>query len=239
MDNIFFPPEFEYILPSNGHRYVLVVHRPASVNSFIILFDLKSSKIHLKIFSLKKSRRWSLIRRALYRWIHALPSSSADEGETHLSVIVSSSSDANNLVVLGWTKVTADNRDGLVGRIPRRPANPPSISLSEHLVSAIRLAHQVFYNRRLIFGVCGAAHRHFFTFSLGCIMVEILLAASTSSSSSSLFLSFELLLCVWWIDLYMKDEFHLPISHTFFSILRVVKEFMNKSCEKAKNVGLF
>ncbi|KAI9559912.1 hypothetical protein GHT06_013919 [Daphnia sinensis] len=117
----FFPPEFEYILPSNGHRYVLVLDRTPS------------------------SRRWSLIRRALYRWIHALPAS--DERETHLSVIVSSASDATNLVVLGWTKVTADNRDGLVGRIPRRPLSPPtsssSSSSSEHLVSAIRLAHQM------------------------------------------------------------------------------------------------
>ncbi|KAK4029989.1 hypothetical protein OUZ56_022946, partial [Daphnia magna] len=117
----FFAPEFEYILPSNGHRYVLVLDRTPS------------------------SRRWSLIRRALYRWIHALPSS--DDGvETHLSVIVSSASDAKNLVVLGWTKVTADNRDGLVGRIPRRPlGSSPSASSSssEHLASAIRLAHQM------------------------------------------------------------------------------------------------
>jgi hypothetical protein len=87
-----------------------------------------------------------LLRRALYRWIHALPSSS-DDRETHLSVIVSSaSSNSNdpankNLVVLGWTKVTADNRDGLVGRIPRRSLS--SLSSQHHLVSAIQLAHQV------------------------------------------------------------------------------------------------
>jgi hypothetical protein len=90
-----------------------------------------------------------LLRRALYRWIHALPSSS-DDRETHLSVIVSSASSSNsnsndpankNLVVLGWTKVTADNRDGLVGRIPRRSLS--SLSSQHHLVSAIQLAHQV------------------------------------------------------------------------------------------------
>ncbi|XP_057365411.1 calcium-activated chloride channel regulator 1-like [Daphnia carinata] len=111
----FFPPEFEYILPSNGHRYILVLDRTPS------------------------SRRWSLIRRALYRWIHALPST--EDRETHLSVIVSSASD--HLVVLGWTKVTAENRDGLVGRIPRRPLGSSPPMSSEHLVSAIRLAHQM------------------------------------------------------------------------------------------------
>jgi hypothetical protein len=28
----FFPPEFEYVLPSNGHRYVLVLDRTLSVS---------------------------------------------------------------------------------------------------------------------------------------------------------------------------------------------------------------
>ncbi|XP_046653735.1 calcium-activated chloride channel regulator 1-like isoform X2 [Daphnia pulicaria] len=128
----FFPPEFEYVLPSNGHRYVLVLDRTLS------------------------GRRWSLIRRALYRWIHALPST--DDRETHLSVIASSpsvggsvdssaSSNKKNLVVLGWTKVTADNRDGLVGRIPRRSHLSSSSQQQQqqqhHLVSAIQLAHQM------------------------------------------------------------------------------------------------
>jgi hypothetical protein len=95
-----------------------------------------------------------LIRRALYRWIHALPST--DDRETHLSVIASSpsvggsvdssASNKKNLVVLGWTKVTADNRDGLVGRIPRRSHLSSSSQQQQqqhHLVSAIQLAHQV------------------------------------------------------------------------------------------------
>lgn len=105
----------------------------------------------------RQGRRWSLIRRALYRWIHALPST--DDRETHLSVIASSPSvggsvdssagnNKKNLVVLGWTKVTADNRDGLVGRIPRRSHLSSSSQQQQqqqhhHLVSAIQLAHQV------------------------------------------------------------------------------------------------
>lgn len=78
-----------------------------------------------------------MIRRALYRWIHALP---ADE-ETYLSLIVTGDQDGGQTssVVLGWTKVTTENRDGLVGRIPRRPI----LSAGDSLVSAIQLAHQV------------------------------------------------------------------------------------------------
>ena len=96
----FFAPEFEYLV-SDGIRYVLVLDRSVD------------------------SRRWNIIRRALYRWIHALPDG------VELSLV------SSNDVVLGWTKVTAENRDGLVGRIPRRPSN------SSSLFDAIRLAHQV------------------------------------------------------------------------------------------------
>jgi hypothetical protein len=34
----FFPPEFEYVLPSNGHRYVLVLDRTLSVSFFFFFF---------------------------------------------------------------------------------------------------------------------------------------------------------------------------------------------------------
>ena len=42
----FFPPEFEYVLPSNGHRYVLVLDRTLSVSfpSFSSSFLLNSKK---------------------------------------------------------------------------------------------------------------------------------------------------------------------------------------------------
>lgn len=83
-----------------------------------------------------------MIRRALYRWIHALP---ADE-ETYLSLIVTEDGGQTSSIVLGWTKVTTENRDGLVGRIPRRPI----LSAGDSLTSAIQLAHQV----RLLYFLC-------------------------------------------------------------------------------------
>lgn len=108
-----------------------------------------------------------MIRRALYRWIHALP----DDGETFLSVIVTAPvAEQQAAVALPWTKVTSDNRDGLVGRIPRRPhpvvklgadvaesANSTSNSTSNHrqhleqheqlvVSSAVQLARQVSYD---------------------------------------------------------------------------------------------
>lgn len=83
------------------------------------------------------ARRWSLIRRALYRWIHALPASDS-QVETYLSLVVS----GDGPILMGWTRLTAENRDGLVGRIPRRPLAilPQS---SQLLDAAIRQAHQV------------------------------------------------------------------------------------------------
>jgi hypothetical protein len=49
--------------------------------------------------------------------------------------------------VLPWTRVTADNRDGLVGRIPRRPlATPQPFCLD----CALQLAAQVTISFNLI-----------------------------------------------------------------------------------------
>lgn len=98
-----------------------------------------------------------MIRRALYRWIHALP----DDGETYLSVIVTaptSTEQTSSTVALPWTKVTSDNRDGLVGRIPRRPhpvvkvqldesgnstSNASHVNVEQLVLAAVQLARQV------------------------------------------------------------------------------------------------
>lgn len=62
--------------------------------------------------------------------------------ETYFSLIVTGQDGAGQTssVVLGWTKVTTENRDGLVGRIPRRPSNNNS---NNSLTEAVLLAHQV------------------------------------------------------------------------------------------------
>lgn len=73
-----------------------------------------------------------MLRRSLYRWVHSLPN------ETLLSIVVAGGEAS---VVLPWTRVTADNRDGLVGRIPRRPLTRPSQTFC--LECALRAAHQV------------------------------------------------------------------------------------------------
>ena len=82
--------------------------------------------------------RWTVLRRSLYRWIHSLPN------ETLLSLVVAGQ---EAVTALGWTPATSDNRDGLIGRIPRRPLPTATFNLS----SSLRLAHQVCYYLLLLF----------------------------------------------------------------------------------------
>ena len=133
----FFPPEFEYLVPASA-RYVLVLDRTQTSAQSVSLLNDKPphSIVDILTDSIHHQNRWSLIRRSLYRWIHALPD------ETYLSVVISSGGESSP--TLPWTRVTADNRDGLLGRIPRRPVISSSASQPAS-PSAIQLAHQVGY----------------------------------------------------------------------------------------------
>jgi len=89
----------------------------------------------------RQASPWPIIRRALYCWIHSLANG------TYLSVVVS----GQRVPTLGWTRVTTDNRDGLVGRLPRRSstttatAAAASSSNNNNLTASILLAKQVTY----------------------------------------------------------------------------------------------
>ena len=91
----------------------------------------------------RQASPWPIIRRALYCWIHSLANG------TYLSVVVS----GQRVPTLGWTRVTTDNRDGLVGRLPRRSsttataaaAAASSSNSNNNFAASILLAKQVTY----------------------------------------------------------------------------------------------
>ena len=93
----------------------------------------RSSSERRYVLVIDRQLHWPIIRRSLYCWIHSLANG------TYLSVFVSD----QRLASLSWTRVTADNRDGLFGRLPRR--NVAAFNNNNNFTASLHLAKEVIH----------------------------------------------------------------------------------------------